>query len=181
MNEVWLRRLRRLEELPGPVWVFGAYVVARAARWAFERSVMLVKGSLDWQTLWVEGLVLLGVLLPVAVLWLLVSGSSRALSLARWYAGLRAVLHFVSLLYPLVVGYGPETVSEVGHEFLARGLVSVAVGAAFGSSFCSIWNGRRGCGPCCLPGSVRRRGGRSRCCSACCLSRADTVSGASPA
>ena len=26
MNEVWLRRLRRLEELPGPVWVFGAYV-----------------------------------------------------------------------------------------------------------------------------------------------------------
>ena len=132
MNEVWLRRLRRLEELPGPVWVFGAYVVARAARWAFERSVMLVKGSLDWQTLWVEGLVLLGVLLPVAVLWLLVSGSSRALSLARWYAGLRAVLHFVSLLYPLVVGYGPETVSEVGHEFLARGLVSVAVG-------CGLW------------------------------------------
>ena len=71
-------------------------------------------------------------LLPVAVLWLLVSGSSRALSLARWYAGLRAVLHFVSLLYPLVVGYGPETVSEVGHEFLARGLVSVAVG-------CGLW------------------------------------------
>ena len=87
-------------------------MVARAARWAFERSVMLVKGSLDWQTLWVEGLVLLGVLLPVAVLWLLVSGSSRARSLARWYAGLRAVLHFVSLLYPLVVGYGPESVSR---------------------------------------------------------------------
>ena len=97
---------------PHDLWVFGAYVVARAARWAFERSVMLVKGSLDWQTLWVEGLVLLGVLLPVAVLWLLVSGSSRALSLARWYAGLRAVLHFVSLLYPLVVGYGPESVSR---------------------------------------------------------------------
>ena len=35
----------RIAELPGPVWVFGAYVVSRLGEWAFGLLMQFVSGS----------------------------------------------------------------------------------------------------------------------------------------
>ena len=35
----------RIAELPGPVWVFGAYVVSRMGEWAFGLLMQFVSGS----------------------------------------------------------------------------------------------------------------------------------------
>ena len=90
----------RLAELPGPVWVLGAYVVSRLGEWAFGLLMQLVSGSwrLGGGTALLSLIPAAGVALPVCVLWGLAGRSPYGLSLARWYAGLRVVLHFVALL-----------------------------------------------------------------------------------
>ena len=94
----------RIAELPGPVWVFGAYVVSRMGEWAFGLLMQFVSGS--WRLGGGTALMFLipaaGVALPVCVLWGLVGRSPYGLSLARWYAGLRVVLHFAALLMLLL-------------------------------------------------------------------------------
>ena len=102
----------RIAELPGPVWVFGAYVVSRMGEWAFGLLMQFVSGS--WR--------------PVCVLWGLVGRSPYGLSLARWYAGLRVVLHFAALLMLLFSGYDPHLYG--GTEMFIRGIArNVVYGA----------------------------------------------------
>ena len=109
----------RIAELPGPVWVFGAYVVSRLGEWAFGLLMQFVSGS--WR---LGG----GVALPVCVLWGLVGRSPYGLSLARWYAGLRVVLHFAALLMLLFSGYDPHLYG--GTEMFIRGIArNVVYGA----------------------------------------------------
>ena len=69
-----------------------------------------------------------GVALPVCVLWGLVGRSPYGLSLARWYAGLRVVLHFAALLMLLFSGYDPHLYG--GTEMFIRGIArNVVYGA----------------------------------------------------
>ena len=111
----------RIAELPGPVWVFGAYVVSRLGEWAFGLLMQFVSGS--WRLGGGTALMFLipaaGVALPVCVLWGLVGRSPYGLSLARWYAGLRVVLHFVALLMLLFSGYDPHLYGDT--EMFIRG------------------------------------------------------------
>lgn len=120
----------RIAELPGPVWVFGAYVVSRMGEWAFGLLMQFVSGS--WRLGGGTALMFLipaaGVALPVCVLWGLVGRSPYGLSLARWYAGLRVVLHFAALLMLLFSGYDPHLYG--GTEMFIRGIVrNVVYGA----------------------------------------------------
>lgn len=119
----------RIAELPGPVWVFGAYVVSRL-KWAFGLLMQFVSGS--WRLGGGTALMFLipaaGVALPVCVLWGLVGRSPYGLSLARWYAGLRVVLHFAALLMLLFSGYDPHLYG--GTEMFIRGIArNVVYGA----------------------------------------------------
>ena len=69
-----------------------------------------------------------GVALPVCVLWGLAGRSPYGLSLARWYAGLRVVLHFVALLMLLFSGYDPHLYGDT--EMFIRGIArNVVYGA----------------------------------------------------
>ena len=120
----------RIAELPGPVWVFGAYVVSRMGEWAFGLLMQFVSGS--WRLGGGTALMFLipaaGVALPVCVLWGLVGRSPYGLSLARWYAGLRVVLHFAALLMLLFSGYDPHLYG--GTEMFIRGIArNVVYGA----------------------------------------------------
>ena len=120
----------RIAELPGPVWVFGAYVVSRLGEWAFGLLMQFVSGS--WRLGGGTALMFLipaaGVALPVCVLWGLVGRSPYGLSLARWYAGLRVVLHFAALLMLLFSGYDPHLYG--GTEMFIRGIArNVVYGA----------------------------------------------------
>ena len=120
----------RIAELPGPVWVFGAYVVSRLGEWAFGLLMQYVSGS--WRLGGGTALMFLipaaGVALPVCVLWGLVGRSPYGLSLARWYAGLRVVLHFAALLMLLFSGYDPHLYG--GTEMFIRGIArNVVYGA----------------------------------------------------
>ena len=120
----------RIAELPGPVWVFGAYVVSRMGEWAFGLLMQFVSGS--WRLGGGTALMFLipaaGVALPVCVLWGLVGRSPYGLSLARWYAGLRVVLHFAALLMLLFSGYDPHLYG--GTDMFIRGIArNVVYGA----------------------------------------------------
>lgn len=79
-----------------------------------------------------------GVALPVCVLWGLVGRSPYGLSLARWYAGLRVVLHFAALLMLLFSGYDPHLYG--GTEMFIRALPGMSYMVPCGSSSCSIWS-----------------------------------------
>ena len=117
----------RIAELPGPVWVFGAYVVSRLGEWAFGLLMQFVSGS--WRLGGGTALMFLipaaGVALPVCVLWGLVGRSPYGLSLARWYAGLRVVLHFAALLMLLFSGYDPHLYG--GTEMFIRSIARIVV------------------------------------------------------
>lgn len=143
----------RLAELPGPVWVLGAYVVSRLGEWAFGLLMQLVSGSwrLDGGTALLSLIPAAGVALPVCVLWGLVGRSPYGLSLARWYAGLRVVLHFVALLMLLFSGYDPHLYGDT--EMFIRGIAGMSYGAPCGSSSCFIWSAPVRWMPRC-PGSV---------------------------
>lgn len=126
------RYLDRLTELPGPVWVFGAYVVYRLWEWGFGQLMQIVSGS--W---WLGGgptlldlIPAAGVALAVCVLWGLVDRSPYGLSLARWYAGLQGVMRFVALLFLLFSEYDPHIYG--GTEFYARGIAGHVAG-------CVLW------------------------------------------
>ena len=120
----------RLAELPGPVWVLGAYVVSRLGEWAFGLLMQLVSGSwrLDGGTALLSLITAAGVALPVCVLWGLAGRSPYGLSLARWYAGLRVVLHFVALLMLLFSGYDPHLYGDT--EMFIRGIARNVVWGA---------------------------------------------------
>lgn len=120
----------RLAELPGPVWVLGAYVVSRLGEWAFGLLMQLVSGSwrLGGGTALLSLIPAAGVALPVCVLWGLAGRSPYGLSLARWYAGLRVVLHFVALLMLLFSGYDPHLYGDT--EMFIRGIARNAVWGA---------------------------------------------------
>lgn len=114
--------LDRITELPGPVWVFGAYVVYRLWGWGLGEIMQLVSGSW-WLGIGPTSLHLIpaaGVALLVCVLWGLVGRSPYGLSLARWYAGLCVVLHFVALLMLLFSGYDPHLFADA--EMFIRGI-----------------------------------------------------------
>lgn len=130
----------RLAELPGPVWVLGAYVVSRLGEWAFGLLMQLVSGSwrLGGGTALLSLITAAGVALPVCVLWGLAGRSPYGLSLARWYAGLRVVLHFVALLMLLFSGYDPHLYGDT--EMFIRGIAGMSYGAPCGSSSCFIWS-----------------------------------------
>lgn len=143
----------RLAELPGPVWVLGAYVVSRLGEWAFGLLMQLVSGSwrLGGGTALLSLIPAAGVALPVCVLWGLAGRSPYGLSLARWYAGLRVVLHFVALLMLLF----PDTTricTEIP-KCLSGALPGMSYGAPCGSSSCFIWSAPVRWMPRC-PGSV---------------------------
>ena len=121
----------RIAELPGPVWVFGAYVVSRMGEWAFGLLMQFVSGS--WRLGGGTALMFLipaaGVALPVCVLWGLVGRSPYGLSLARWYAGLRVVLHFAALLMLLFSGYDPHLYGALRPASVVRCPDGCGVGA----------------------------------------------------
>lgn len=120
----------RLAELPGPVWVLGAYVVSRLGEWAFGLLMQLVSGSwrLGGGTALLSLIPAAGVALPVCVLWGLAGRSPYGLSLARWYAGLRVVLHFVALLMLLFSGYDLHLYGDT--EMFIRGIARNVVWGA---------------------------------------------------
>ena len=101
------------------MWVLGAYVVSRLGEWAFGLLMQLVSGSwrLGGGTALLSLITAAGVALPVCVLWGLAGRSPYGLSLARWYAGLRVVLHFVALLMLLFSGYDPHLYGGAKRKF----------------------------------------------------------------
>ena len=62
--------LQNLDELPGPVWLFGAYGMTRLGEWSFALLMQCVNGNLrlDGLTAGMQLLGLAGALLPVALL-----------------------------------------------------------------------------------------------------------------
>ena len=84
--------LQNLNELPGPVWLFGAYGMTRLGEWSFALLMQCVNGNLRLDGL-TAGMQLLGL---------------AGLPLVRWYAGLRVLVHGVAVIAPLVAGYDPE-------------------------------------------------------------------------
>ena len=60
--------LQNLDELPGPVWLFGAYGVSRMWSWLLAWAA---SGSLP--TTWTAAVTLLASLLPLTLLWLLLN------------------------------------------------------------------------------------------------------------
>ena len=102
--------LQNLNELPGPVWLFGAYGMTRLGEWSFALLMQCVNGNLrlDGLTAGMQLLGLAGALLPVALLCSLALRKSYGLPLVRWYAGLRVLVHGVAVIAPLVAGYDPE-------------------------------------------------------------------------
>lgn len=129
------RYLDRLAELPGPVWVFGAYVVCRLGEWGFGLLMRVLGGSfgVSWHS---AGSVLIAALavarlaVLAAVLWGLLCRSPYGLSLARWYAGVQAVVRFVALLSLLFSDYDPGLYG--GAEHYVGGIAGHAVG-------CALW------------------------------------------
>ena len=81
--------LQNLNELPGPVWLFGAYGMTRLGEWSFALLMQCVNGNLrlDGLTAGMQLLGLAGALLPVALLCSLALRKSYGLPLVRWYAG----------------------------------------------------------------------------------------------
>lgn len=102
--------LQNLNELPGPVWLFGAYGMTRLGEWSFALLMQCVNGNLrlDGLTAGMQLLGLAGALLPVALLCSLALRKSYGLPLVRWYVGLRVLVHGVAVIAPLVAGYDPE-------------------------------------------------------------------------
>lgn len=101
------RLFDRLEALPGPVWLFGAYGVYRGCGLLWGWLLRAVSGSYaayGWMQAVGDAIALAGMLLPLWLLALLLRGSRCALSGLRWYAGLSALVCCVSLFAPL---FGP--------------------------------------------------------------------------
>ena len=90
--------LQNLDELPGPVWLFGAYGMTRLGEWSFALLMQCVNGNLrlDGLTAGMQLLGLAGALLPVALLC--------SLALRKSYG----LVHGVAVIAPLVAGYDPE-------------------------------------------------------------------------
>lgn len=103
--DVARRLFDRLEALPGPVWLFGAYGVYRGCGLLWGWLLRAVSGSYaayGWMQAVGDVIALAGMLLPLWLLALLIRGSRCALSGLRWYAGLSAVVCCVSLFVPLL-------------------------------------------------------------------------------
>lgn len=108
---------RAAEQLPGPLWLVGAYGCLRLFRWAevllLQGVAYVGQGSLSRMALWPDAVIRLGSLLGVALpLWLfglLALRSVYAVPLVKWYAGLKCVYHFVSLFVPLFTGVSDPT------------------------------------------------------------------------
>lgn len=90
--------------MPGPVWIFGAYGIVRAAERSLDLLLLLTTGRFfvpDWLTAGFELLVLTGAFVPAGLAWLLVERKPASLSLVRWYAGLKAAAYLLALVAPL--------------------------------------------------------------------------------
>lgn len=112
--------LQNLNELPGPVWLFGAYGITRLGEWSFALLMQCVSGNLplDAVTVGMQLLGLAGALLPVVLFCLLTLRKFYGLPLVRWYAGLRVLVYGVAAIAPLFAGYDPE--ASGGYAELAR-------------------------------------------------------------
>ncbi len=112
--------LQNLNELPGPVWLFGAFGVTRLGEWCLTLLVQCVDGNL-WLDGWTAGMRLLGLaaaLLPVGLFCCLALRKSYGMPLVRWYAGLQMLVHGVAAIAPLFTGYDPE--ASGGYAVLVR-------------------------------------------------------------
>ncbi|MFR4024860.1 MAG: hypothetical protein ACLTZY_02845 [Alistipes indistinctus] len=119
--------MARLAELPGPVWVLGAYVVSRLGEWAFGLLMQLVSGS--WRLGGGTALMFLipaaGVALPVCVLWGLVGRSPYGLSLALVCRAARWCYAFRCAAHAALFGYDPHLYggTEMFIRSIARNVV----------------------------------------------------------
>ncbi|MDE5621741.1 MAG: hypothetical protein K2K30_02075 [Alistipes sp.] len=96
----------RLNTLPGPLWLFGAYALQRLLKWlhgGIEALVLHLEqgGGFDRHDLAVRGTGLLAAALPLLLGWLLLRRRPAALWLLRWYAGLKALIHLSAIVLPL--------------------------------------------------------------------------------
>ena len=110
------RFLHDLNEMPGPVWLFGAFGITRLAGWFFALFMQGVDG-LFWFSWPSAGMRLLGLaaaLLPAGLFWCMVRRRPYAMSLVRWYAALQVLAHGISLLSPLITGYDAELYGGYG-------------------------------------------------------------------
>lgn len=131
------RFLQNLNELPGPVWLFGAFGISRLAEWLFALLLKCVGGDL-WLSWGAGGMQLLGLaaaLLPVGLFVCLVQRRPCGMPLVRWYAGLQMLAHGISVIAPLFTGYDPE--SAGGYMLLVRAEVLNLVWA--GLWFCFLY------------------------------------------
>lgn len=104
-RQLWLA----VEQLPGPLWLVGAYGCLRLFRWIeawlLQGIAYAGQGTLWRIVLWPEAALRMGGLLGAALpLWLfggLAMRCTYALPLIKWYAGLKCVCHFISLFAPL--------------------------------------------------------------------------------
>lgn len=130
----------RIAELPGPVWVFGAYVVSRMGEWAFGLLMQFVSGS--WRLGGGTALMFLipaaGVALPVCVLWGLVGRSPYG---CRWRAGMPGCVWCCISLRCSCCSF-PDTIricTEVP-KCLSGALPGMSYMVPCGSSSCFIWS-----------------------------------------
>lgn len=104
----WLNRFwAEMNEMPGPVWLFGAWAVLRLAKWVpGVGSSCSFFGAGDCASMWIGiGMfvgMLLGQILPFAALWLLMRRKPIAVSLTSFYVAMRALGLCILFILPLL-------------------------------------------------------------------------------
>lgn len=110
-----------MNEMPGPIWIFGAWAVFRLVKWvpAIGSLCTSFGATQDCASMWIGvGMfvgMLLGQILPFVALWLLIRRNPIAVSLASFYAAMRALGLCILFILPLLVSvpewargtYGP--------------------------------------------------------------------------
>lgn len=105
LNRLWVQ----MNQMPGPVWIFGAWAVFRFVKWVSSTlpgwipfpSMNFEVASL-WLTIGIFAAMCVGQLLPLVVVWVLICKKQIAVSLCSLYVGLRALYFCICLLMPLL-------------------------------------------------------------------------------
>ena len=127
MRERFERFWAKMNEMPGPVWVLGAWAVMRFVKWAvFVMPVWIPNGSeSDAATVCTKigslAAMLAGQLFPLAALWALVSRRSYTVSLTRLYIGMKGLSEGIGLITTVVHSLD-SSFSWTGIAWTDRGL-----------------------------------------------------------
>lgn len=156
-------RLRRLTELPGPVWLFCALCLNNIYNWVLQLGTQFCDGRLHADSTGIIAAIWFSSLLHMifcgVLIWGYVARKHFAVPLSAWYTGFILIQHFIGLLASF---FNRDYFTYFSGPVFTQTFSSL-FGACCVSPICAIWSVPKQWRVC-IPARTERSVGGSWCC-----------------